>query len=174
MRWAQMRALDISNGTGVGISLFVQGCPFHCFNCFNPETWEFEKGNEWTKETQNDFLKLAERSYIDRISFLGGEPLAEQNIEDLLILIRLIKDRYPNKKIWLYSGFTFEKIFNSTEENFLIRQQILSYVDVLVDGQYIDELKDYSLRFRGSSNQRIIDVQKTLNNEDKSIVLYED
>lgn len=174
MRWAQMRALDISNGTGVGISLFVQGCPFHCFNCFNPETWDFEKGNEWTKETQNDFLKLAERSYIDRISFLGGEPLAEQNIEDLLILIRLIKDRYPNKKIWLYSGFTFEKIFNSTEEKFLIRQQILSYVNVLVDGQYIDELKDYSLRFRGSSNQRIIDVQKTLNNEDKSIVLYED
>ena len=93
MRWAQMRALDISNGTGVGISLFVQGCPFHCFNCFNPETWDFEKGNEWTKETQNDFLKLAERSYIDRISFLGGEPLAEQNIEDLLILIQLIKDR---------------------------------------------------------------------------------
>ena len=174
MRWAQMRALDISNGTGVGISLFVLGCPFQCFNCFYPETWEFEKGNEWTKETQNDFLKLAERSYIDRISFLGGEPLAEQNIEDLLILIRLIKDRYPNKKIWLYSGFTFEKIFNSTEENFLIRQQILSYVDELVDGQYIDELKDYSLRFRGSSNQRIIDVKKTLNNEDKSIVLYED
>lgn len=173
MRWAQMRALDISNGTGVGISLFVQGCPFHCFNCFNPETWEFEKGNEWTKETQNDFLKLAERSYIDRISFLGGEPLAEQNIEDLLILIRLIKDRYPNKKIWLYSGFTFEKIFNSTEETFLIRQQILSYVDVLVDGQYIDELKDYSLRFRGSSNQRIIDVKKTLSNENKSIILYE-
>ena len=174
MRWAQMRALDISNGTGVGISLFVQGCPFHCFNCFNPETWDFEKGNEWTKETQNDFLKLAERSYIDRISFLGGEPLAEQNIDDLLILIRLIKDRHPNKKIWLYSGFTFEKIFNSTEEKFLIRQQILSYVDVLVDGQYIDELKDYSLRFRGSSNQRIIDIKKTLNNEDKSIVLYED
>ena len=172
MRYAQIRSMDISNGKGIGIALFTQGCPFHCFNCFNQGTWDFEGGKEWTEETQKDFLKLAERSYIDRVSFLGGEPLAEQNIKELLILVEILKDKFPNKKIWLYSGSTFEKIFNSTEETFLIRQQILSYVDVLVDGQYIDELKDYSLRFRGSSNQRIIDVQKTLNNEDKSIVLY--
>lgn len=174
MRWAQIRKLDISNGEGIGIALFTQGCPFHCFNCFNPETWDFNQGNEWTEETQKEFLKIAERSYIDRISFLGGEPLAEQNIKELLILVKILKDKFPTKKIWLYSGFTFEKIFNSTEEKFLIRQQILSYVDVLVDGQYIDDLKDYSLRFRGSSNQRIIDIKKTLSNEDKAIVLYED
>lgn len=169
-----MRALDISNGEGIGIALFTQGCPFHCFNCFNPETWDFDKGNAWTEETQNEFLKLAERSYIDRISFLGGEPLAEQNLEDLLKLIKLLKNKYPNKKLWLYSGFTFEKLFNSTEENFLIRQEIISHIDILVDGQYIDELKDYSLRFRGSSNQRIIDIKKTLCNKDKAIVLYEE
>ena len=174
MRWAQIRDLDISNGKGVGIALFTQGCPFHCFNCFNPETWDFDKGNEWTEEVQKDFLKLAERPYIDRISFLGGEPLAEQNTKELLILVKALKDNFPTKKIWLYSGFTFEKIFNSTEETFLVRQQILSYVDILVDGQYIDDLKDYSLRFRGSSNQRIIDVKKTLSNEDKAIVLYEE
>ena len=174
MRWAQIRELDISNGKGIGIALFTQGCPFHCFNCFNPETWDFDKGNEWTEEVQKDFLKLAERPYIDRISFLGGEPLAEQNTKELLILVKALKDSFPTKKIWLYSGFTFEKIFNSTEETFLVRQQILSYDDILVDGQYIDDLKDYSLRFRGSSNQRIIDVKKTLSNEDKAIVLYED
>lgn len=170
MRWAQIRDLDISNGEGIGIALFTQGCPFHCFNCFNPETWDFNKGNKWTEETQKEFLKLAERSYIDRISFLGGEPLSEQNIKELLILVKILKNQFPSKKIWLYSGFTFEKIFNSTEENFLLRQQILSYVDVLVDGQYIDELKDYSLRFRGSSNQRIIDMQKSL--KENTIILW--
>ena len=172
MRWAQIRDLDISNGESIGIALFTQGCPFHCFNCFNPETWDFNKGNKWTEETQKEFLRLAERSYIDRISFLGGEPLAEQNTKDLLILVKILKDKFPTKKIWLYSGFTFEKIFNSTEENFLLRQQILSYVDVLVDGQYIDELKDYSLRFRGSSNQRIIDVQRSL--KENRVILWND
>ena len=183
MRFASMRNLDISNGEGVGVSLFVQGCDRHCFNCFNPDTWDFNGGKEWTEETKNKFIKLIDRPYINRISVLGGEPLAEQNLDEVLSLIKEIRISFPKKTIWLYTGFEWNslmaKICQPTfpDEKFkhdrnihMKRQKIISNVDILVDGEYIDEQRDITLKWRGSSNQRVIDVKQSLTQN--KIVLY--
>lgn len=184
MRFASMRNLDISNGEGVGVSLFVQGCDRHCFNCFNPDTWDFNGGKEWTEETKNKFIKLIDRPYINRISVLGGEPLAEQNLDEVLSLIKEIRISFPEKTIWLYTGFCWNDImcsFAGLQADYVVldkkdieawekRKKIISNVDILVDGEYIDEQKDLSLRFRGSKNQRVIDVKQSL--AQNKIVLY--
>ena len=183
MRFASMRNLDISNGEGVGVSLFVQGCDRHCFNCFNPDTWDFNGGKEWTEETKNKFIKLIDRPYINRISVLGGEPLAEQNLDEVLSLIKEIRISFPKKTIWLYTGFEWNsliaKICQPTfpDEKFehdrnihMKRQKIISNVDILVDGEYIDEQRDITLKWRGSSNQRVIDVKQSL--AQNKVVLY--
>lgn len=184
MRYSSMRNLDISNGEGVGVSLFVQGCPFHCKNCFNSDTWDFNGGKEWTEKTKNKFLELIDRPYIKRVSFLGGECLAEQNLDGVLNLIKEIRISFPEKTIWLYTGFEWNQIMNikvmqpifSCEDlenkiqNVLKRQEIIKQCDVLVDGEYIDEQKDLSLKFRGSSNQRVIDVKQSLTQN--KVVLY--
>lgn len=185
MRIAQVRNLDVSNGEGVGISLFVQGCPFHCYNCFNPETWDFEGGKEWTEEVENEFLELAKRPYIKRISILGGEPLAEENLDGVLNLVNKIRLLCPEKTIWLYSGYTWEIIFDyETPQNLMKRpndeilydyhmfkrKQIISKCDVLVDGRYVDSERDITLKWRGSKNQRCIDTRKSL--EHKKVVLW--
>lgn len=213
MRYAQIRSMDISNGEGVGVSLFVQGCDRHCFNCFNSETWDFNGGKEWTEETKNKFMELIDRPYIKRISILGGEPLAEQNLDDVLSLVKEIREKYsisqnpnsenigksrvledenskeirisfPEKTIWLYTGFEWNQIMNmqvmqpifsckdleSKIQNILKRQEIIKMCDVLVDGEYIDEQKDLTLKFRGSKNQRVIDVKKSL--AQNKVVLY--
>lgn len=181
MRFAQIRSMDISNGEGIGVSLFVQGCPFHCFNCFNPDTWDFNGGKEWTEETKDKFLKLIDRPYIKRVSFLGGEPLAKENIAEICELIRDIKKMFPDKTIWLYTGFQFELLqseyneysytpFANDADEWFTRWEIINNVDILVDGRYIDDLKDYKLAWRGSNNQKVIDIQKTLKQE--RIVLY--
>lgn len=181
MRFAQIRSMDISNGEGVGVSLFVQGCPFHCFGCFNSETWNFDGGKEWTEETEDKFMKLIDRPYIKRISFLGGEPLAEQNLDDVLSLIKEIRISFPEKTIWLYTGYKFDllnskyneykyTLFAANADEWLTRWEIISNVNVLVDGEYIDEQKDLTLKFRGSKNQRVIDVKETL--KQGKVVLY--
>lgn len=177
MRYAQIRAMDISNGEGVGVSLFVQGCPFHCFGCFNSETWNFDGGKEWTEETEDKFMKLIDRPYIKRISFLGGEPLAEQNLDDVLSLIKEIRNSFPTKTIWLYTGYSYSEIFRGQSSclsqeglNNFKRREIIKQCDVLVDGEYIDEQKDLTLKWRGSKNQRVIDVQQTL--KQGKVVLY--
>nr|DAD59583.1 MAG TPA: 4Fe-4S single cluster domain protein [Bacteriophage sp.] len=177
MRYAQIRAMDISNGEGVGVSLFVQGCPFHCFGCFNSETWDFNGGKEWTKETKDKFMKLIDKPYIRRVSFLGGECLAEQNLDGVLDLIKEIRISFPTKTIWLYTGYSYSEIFRGqslclSQEglNNFKRREIIKQCDVLVDGEYIDEQKDLTLKFRGSKNQRVIDVQQTLKQE--KVVLY--
>lgn len=184
MRYAQIRSMDISNGEEVGVSLFVQGCPFHCKNCFNSETWDFNGGKEWTEEVKDKFMKLIDRPYIKRVSFLGGECLAEQNLDVVLDLIKEIRISFPEKTIWLYTGFEWNQIMNikvmqpifSCEDlenkiqNVLKRQEIIKQCDVLVDGEYIDEQKDLSLKFRGSSNQRVIDVKQSLTQN--KVVLY--
>lgn len=177
MRFASMRNLDISNGEGVGVSLFVQGCDRHCFNCFNSDTWDFNGGKEWTEETKNKFIKLINRPYINRISVLGGEPLAEQNLDEVLSLIKEIRISFPEKTIWLYTGYKFEDLINrihypldSEWEDKILRQSIVKLCDVLVDGEYIDEQKDLSLKFRGSKNQRVIDVKQSL--AQNKVVLY--
>lgn len=167
MNYASIRELDISNGESVGIALFVQGCPFnpHCHNCFNPETWDFNGGKEWTKDVEKEFLNLIKRPYIKRISFLGGEPLAEQNLDDILNLVNEIRPSFPNKNIWLYSGYTWESIFSDYGldiSNNSKRREIIRKCNIMVDGKYIDSKRDVSLKWRGSSNQRVIDIQKTL------------
>lgn len=192
MRFASMRNLDISNGEGVGVSLFVQGCDRHCFNCFNPDTWDFNGGKEWTEKTKNKFLELIDRPYIKRVSFLGGECLAEQNLDVVLSLIKEIRISYPEKTIWLYTGYKLEllneKIYNKTtclstishfypisnknelNINQMKRSKIISLCNIVVDGEYIDEQKDLTLKFRGSKNQRVIDVKQSL--AQNKIVLY--
>lgn len=179
MNYAQIRSMDISNGEGIGVSLFVQGCDFHCKNCFNSETWEFSKGQEWNDKTKNQFLKLIEKPFIQRVSILGGEPLHPQNVQNVLKIVDEIRVSYPTKNIWLYTGYTWEQIMhpvitdiNSEQLKMLqMRKELVSKCNVLIDGRYVDELRDISLHWRGSSNQRVINVQETL--KQKQIVLWE-
>lgn len=180
MRYAQIRSMDVSNGEGVGVSLFVQGCPFHCKNCFNSETWDFNGGKEWTEKTKNKFMKLIDRPYIKRVSFLGGECLADQNLDGVLDLIKEIRISFPEKTIWLYTGYTWEQLVYSRmpsgvgkEKEFLNwnrRNEIISNIDICIDGEYVDNLKDLTLKWRGSKNQRVIDVKQSLTQN--KVVLY--
>ena len=184
MNYAQIRSMDISNGEGIGVSLFVQGCDFHCKNCFNSETWEFSKGQEWNDKTKNQFLKLIETPFIQRVSILGGEPLHTQNVQNVLKIVDEIRVSYPTKNIWLYTGYTWEEIWikdniktadkvKDMREKAIrnLRRQVVRMCDVLIDGRYVDELRDVSLHWRGSSNQRVINVQETL--KQNQIVLWE-
>lgn len=164
MKYAQIREMDVTNGNGIGVALFTQGCPYHCKNCFNPETWDFDKGTDWTKETENKIIELLKPEYITRLTILGGEPLIERNIEPLTALLKRVKSIYPDKQVWLYTGGDFEVLEGLYEE-------IFQYIDILIDGRYIDDLRDYKLKWRGSSNQRIIDVQKSL--KEGETILYE-
>jgi len=181
MNYASIRKMDISNGEGVGVALFVQGCHFHCYNCFNSETWDFNGGKEWTEEVKNKFLDLIDKPYIKRVTILGGEPLSDENLETILELTNEIRLSFPDKTIWIYTGYTFEETqllskgldqesmrFNKYNK---MRQNILENCDVLVDGRYIDELRDITLKWKGSSNQRVIDVQKSL--EQGKVILWE-
>lgn len=150
MNFASIRNFDVSNGLGIGIALYVQGCHFHCKNCFNQVTWDFNGGKEWTPDIENKFIELANNKYVDRVSILGGEPLTPENYDTVLSLCKKL-----SKKIWVYTGYTYETLHD---------KEILNYIDVLVDGKYVDELRDLNLAFRGSSNQRIIDVKASLDN----------
>ena len=154
MRYNLIRKMDISDGPGVRVSIFMQGCEFHCKNCFNPETWSFEGGQEFTDDTINEVLDLANQDHIKGLSILGGEPMHPKNIDGTLKLAKAFKERYPNKTIWSWTGFLFDKDLKDKE--------VMKYIDVLVDGQYKDELHDFTLKWRGSSNQRVIDVQESL------------
>lgn len=156
MRYASIRRLDISNGEGLGVTLFTQGCPFHCKNCFNPETHDFDGGKEYTIDTKNAILSLINRAQIKRFSILGGEPLIERNKEDMIDLCSSIKEIRPDIKIWVYTGNIFENVKDDWYE------LLYNYVDVLVDGPYVDSKRDLRLKFRGSSNQRVIDVRKSI------------
>ena len=164
MRYHKIRKMDISNGPGVRVSIFFQGCAFHCKNCFNPETWDFNGGLEFTDEEINTIIDLAKADHITGLSILGGEPMHPKNIEATTKLAKKFKEAYPNKTIWSWSGFLFDE--------YLKDKEVVKYLDVLVDGQYIDELHDPTLKWRGSSNQRVIDVKKSLKKGD--IILYED
>ena len=181
IRYAQIRECDVSNGEGVGVALFVQGCNFHCYNCFNKDTWDFNGGKEWTPEVEDKFIELANRPYIKRISLLGGECLADENLDGVLNLVNKIRLLMPEKTIWIYSGFTWESIMWSrmphpphhSSEDFLHwnqRNEIVSKCDVLVDGRYIDSQRNIQLKWRGSENQRVIDIQESL--KQNKVVLY--
>ena len=173
MKYADYYDCDICNGKSVGMSLFVSGCPIHCNGCFNSEIWDFNYGKEWTDEIEEKFLELVGRDYIKRVSFLGGSPLCDENVCDVMRIIRKIRHKYPDKQIWVYTGYTWETITSSAVADSSIYQariEILNNINVLVDGPYDYEKRDITLPFRGSHNQRIIDVVKTLN--DKKIVLW--
>lgn len=163
MNYMQMRSMDISNGEGVGVSLFVSGCTLHCRGCFNKEAWNPDNGQPFDKATEDKFIELASKPYISRISILGGEPTMNTNYKAVIDLLERLQ--ILNKTIWLYSGLTYETILSVPHLKRMFR-----LIDVLVDGRFEYELKDPSLKFRGSSNQRIIDVKKSL--ESKSVVLY--
>lgn len=179
MRYNQIRECDIANGEGIGIALFVQGCNFHCYNCFNKDTWDFNGGKEWTSEVEDKFIKLANRPHIKRISLLGGECLVDENLDGVLNLVNKTRILMPNKTIWIFSGYTWNQIMFPVitgEVNFqrdeIInkRKKIVSLCDVLIDGKYIESQRDTSLKWRGSKNQRVIDVKKTL--QQGKIVLH--
>ena len=163
MRYNLIRKMDISNGPGVRVSIFMQGCSFHCKNCFNSATWDFNGGKEFNDKVIEEVLDLCKESYIKGLSILGGEPMHPINIEGTTALAKAFKEKYPNKTLWVWSGFLFDRDLKDKE--------VLKYVDVLVDGQYKDELHDFTLKWRGSSNQRVIDVQKSI--KEKSVITIE-
>ena len=163
MNYGEIKNYDIANGEGVRVSLFVSGCTHHCKNCFNPETWSFEYGKPFTKETEDYIIECLSPDYIDGLSLLGGEPFEPQNQQVLLPFLRRVKSELPDKTIWCYTGYLFDKeLLSESRARCEFTDEMLSLIDVLVDGEFVQDLYDISLAFRGSSNQRIIDVQKSL------------
>lgn len=163
MNYADIKQYDVANGPGVRVSLFVSGCTHHCRECFNPETWDFTYGKPFTEETVKQVLEYMEPDYVKGLTLLGGEPLEHSNQQGLLPLVRAVRKAYPKKTIWCFSGYDFEKdvlgyMLSDWEET----KELLSYIDVLVDGEFIIDKKDLNLVFKGSSNQRTILVQESL------------
>ncbi len=162
MYYGAIKNCDIANGIGVRVSLFVSGCTNHCEHCFQPETWDFEYGQPFTGQTELDILKMLEPTYVDGLSVLGGEPFEPQNQQALLPFLERVKRQFPQKTIWIYSGFTYEELTTpGSYAHCEATRPMLNLADVLVDGRYVEELKDISLLFRGSSNQRLIDLNAT-------------
>ena len=172
MNYGAIKGRDIANGPGVRVSLFVSGCTHHCPGCFNPDTWDFAYGAPFTPETVQEILDLMSPDYITGFTLLGGEPMEVQNQVALLPLLQSIKAQYPTKSIWMYSGYTLEELRGNTRARCAITDEILSLVDVLVDGEFVLAQKDIRLRFRGSANQRLIDLKQTLSSD--HIVLWDD
>ncbi len=165
MKYAKIKKCDVANGPGVRVSLFVTGCNHHCKNCFNREAWDFNYGDDFTQKQESEIIEDLKPDYITGLSLLGGEPFEKTNQEGLVPLIKKVKETYPNKEIWCYTGFTFDKQILGQmigEEHRQTTKEMLDNIDYIVDGRFVDELKDPKLRFRGSSNQRIIDVKKSL------------
>ena len=171
MNYADIKRVDVANGPGVRVSLFVSGCNHHCYNCFNKETWDFNYGNVFTEQTRKTIIEYLKPDYIKGLSILGGEPLEEINQKGILPLVKEVKEKYPQKDIWCYTGFLFdEDVLGSMWEENPYTKELFSYIDVLVDGKYVEDLKSLNLKFRGSSNQRIIKVQESL--KEREIVLH--
>lgn len=172
MHYADIKTHDIANGPGVRVSLFVSGCRRHCPGCFNAEAWDFNYGEEFTTETENEVLRALEPHYIRGLSLLGGEPFERENQKALLPLLKKVRARFPHKDIWCYTGNSFDReILQEMVPNWPETREFLACLDVLVDGEFIETEKNPGLRFRGSGNQRIIYVQKSL--KEKKIILWE-
>ena len=173
MRYNKIRKMDIADGEGIRVSVFFQGCAFHCKECFNPETWDFNGGKEFTDEEIDQIIELAKPNHIAGLSLLGGEPMHPKNIEGSTRLAKKFKETYPNKTIWAWTGFLFD--------DYLKDKEIVNYLDVVVDGQFMIEKRNLTLKWRGSENQRVIDVKKslkkvklsfTVNKESLCILIY--
>ena len=169
MRYNKIRKMDISNGHGVRVSIFVQGCTFNCKECFNPETHNFKGGKLFTTMDMDKIIQLAKEDYICGLSILGGEPLHPNNIESVSMIAEYFKYKYPNKTIWIWTGFKIENLLTRTDID--IVNELFNYIDVLVDGQFEIDKKDITLKYCGSSNQRVIDIN---NSNANNIVLYKD
>lgn len=159
MNYAEIKKFDIANGKGVRVSVFVSGCRHHCKNCFNKEAWDFNYGKEFTQDVIDEILDACNHDYIEGLSILGGEPFEPENRKGLLDLLTQFKRKFPEKDVWCYSGFTYKELTDGTKEH---ANQMLAKIDILVDGKFIEEKKNLALLFRGSSNQNIIDVKKSL------------
>lgn len=173
MNYGEIKDCDIANGVGVRVTLFVSGCTNRCPGCFQPETWDFNYGQEFTKETEDLILSMLEPDYINGLTVLGGEPFEPQNQQVLMPFLKRVKEKYPGKTIWSFSGFVLEDLLKEgmychTE----VTEEMLDNLDVLVDGRFMQELKNIQLRFRGSENQRLIDMKKT--RETGEIVLWDE
>ncbi len=163
LNYAQIKQYDVANGPGVRVSLFVSGCTHHCKNCFNQETWDFSYGKPFTEKEKETILTFLEPDHIAGLSLLGGEPFEKVNQEGLLPLLREVHETFPQKTIWCYSGYLFDKqILGEMCPKWDMTKEMLSYLDILVDGTFVEEKKNLKLRFRGSENQRIIDVKRSL------------
>ena len=173
MHYGTIKNCDIANGPGVRVTLFVSGCTNKCKNCFQPETWDFNYGTPFTSETENQIIEMLKPSYITGLTLLGGEPFEPSNQKALVPFIKRVREAYPNKTIWAFTGFTLERLKTVGDHaNCEVTEEFLSLIDVLVDGRFLEELKSLALRFRGSSNQRLIDMKKT--REKGEIVMWED
>ena len=167
MNYATIKPLDVANGEGIRVSLFVSGCTHHCPECFNREAWDFNYGQEYTEEVENKVLELLGKSMIQGLSLLGGEPFEPENQLALIDLLKQFKKKLPDKSIWCFSGFEFNKeLLPKALSNQESVRELLELIDVLVDGRFVEELKSSALLFRGSSNQNIIDVQASLSNKE--------
>lgn len=165
MNYGEIKNYDIANGLGVRVTLFVSGCTHHCKGCFNPMTWDFGYGQPFTEDTENKLLEMLAPDYIDGLTLLGGEPMEADNQRALLPFLKKVRERYPHKNIWCYTGYTLETDLQSdSRARCEVTDEILTLIDVLVDGEFIEEKKNISLAFRGSENQRIIDLPRTLAN----------
>lgn len=173
MNYAEIKSCDIANGLGVRVSLFVSGCTHHCKNCFNEMTWDFNYGEVFDESVEAKIIDALKPDHISGLTLLGGEPMEPSNQRALLPLVKKVKALYPNKDIWMYSGYIFDQeLLQDSRARCEVTDELLSYIDVLVDGRFVEALKDISLKFRGSSNQRIIDVPASL--KSGSVVLYKD
>ena len=162
MNYGTIKPTDIANGEGVRVSLFVSGCTHHCPGCFNYVTWDFNYGEPFTEETEDEILNLLSRNYIDGLSLLGGEPMEPCNQRCLVNLVNRFKERYPNKNLWIYTGYTYDvDLVPGGKAYCEVTDMILDQCDVMVDGEFVESLKDISLKFRGSSNQRILNIKET-------------
>jgi anaerobic ribonucleoside-triphosphate reductase activating protein len=171
MNYGAIKYCDIANGIGIRTVLFVSGCTHHCKGCFQPETWDFAYGQPYTEDTERAILDSLSPSYIHGLTLLGGEPMEPDNQRALLPLLRRLKTEYPTKTVWCYSGYTYEELTGVSRARCEVTDEMLGYIDVLVDGEFVLEKRNISLRFRGSENQRLIDLAKT--REQGTVVLWE-
>ncbi len=172
MYYGAIKKTDIANGTGVRVTLFVSGCTHHCRGCFQPESWDFQYGSPYTKETEQEILNALDHDYIKGLTLLGGEPFEPENQKVLVRLLKNVRARFPQKDIWCYTGYTYETdLIEDSRARCEVTDDMLSLIDVLVDGEFHEAEKDISLRFCGSKNQRLIDLPKT--KRQKNIILLE-
>ena len=176
MNYIKISKCDTANGTGIGVVLWVSGCNCHCHGCHNPQTWDFNVGQLFTEDTMQELLDVLNKPYISRLTLSGGHPLESQNLETVYQIVKTVKEKFPNKKIWLYTGYTWEEILNNDRENKRANTNSISPLDIvrrcnsLVDGKYEKDKRDISLAFAGSSNQRVIDIQKSF--KQNKVVLF--